>query len=125
RGGGAGQRGGAADRRRGHAGGDLDAERVPGPLRGGDWGRPEQPGADRRGDDRGRVGLDPDESDGGGDEPLDPGDRRGRVRRRRRGRGRRGRGGARGGGEIDGRGGRGDPARVREPGGDRAGLRDG
>src|SRR5581483_10613771 len=115
----------AADRRRGHAGRDLAPERLHGPVGGGDGNRPEQPGADRRGDDRRRLGHDPHEPDGGRDEPLDPRDRRGRLRRGRRGRGRRGRGRARGHGEIHERGRRGDPAGLREPRGDRPRLRDG
>ena len=84
-----GQRGRAADRRRRHAGGDLAAERVHRPVRGGDRHRAEQHRADRRGHDRRRLGLDPHEPDGGRHEPLDPGDHRRRVRRRWSRRGRR------------------------------------
>ena len=73
----------AADRRRGHAGRDLAAQRVHRPVGRGRRHRAEQHRADRRGHDRRRVGLDPDEPHGAGDEPLDPVDRRGRVRRRR------------------------------------------
>ncbi len=73
----------AADRRRGHAGRDLAAQRVHRPVGGGGRHRAEQHRADRRGHDRRRVRLDPDEPHGAGDEPLDPVDRRGRVRRRR------------------------------------------
>ena len=47
----------------------------------------EQPRADRRRDDRRRVGLDSHEPDGGRDEPLDPRDHRRGLRRRRRDRG--------------------------------------
>ncbi len=86
---------GAADRRRRHAGRDLAAERLHRPLGGCDRDRAEQPCADRRGHDRRRLGHDPHEPDGPGDEPLDPRDRRGRLRRRRRDRGRRRRGRAR------------------------------
>ena len=83
------QRRRAADRRRRHAGRDLAAERLHRPVRGGHGDRAEQPRADRRRHDRRRLRLDPDEPDGGRDEPLDPLDHRRRLRRRRRGRGRR------------------------------------
>ena len=82
------QRRRAADRRRRHAGRDLAAERLHRPLGGGHRHRAEQPRADRRRHDRRRLGHDPHEPDGGRDEPLDPVDRRRRLRRRRRGRGR-------------------------------------
>ncbi len=65
------QHGRAADRRRGHAGRDLDAERLHGPVgrRSGHGAR--QHRADRGRDARRSVGLDPHEPDGEGDEPLD------------------------------------------------------
>ena len=47
-----------------------------------------KPGDDRRRDDRRRLGHDPHQPDGQGDEPLGAGDRRRRVRRRGRGAGR-------------------------------------
>ena len=75
------QRRRAADRRRGHAGRDLAAERLHRAVGGRHRDGAEQPRADRRGHDRRRLGHDPDESDGDRDEPLDPGDHRGWVRR--------------------------------------------
>ena len=119
------QRGGAADRRRGHAGGDLAAERLHRALRGGDGDGARQPRADRRGHDRRRLGLDPHEPDGDCDEPLDPRDRRRRLRRRRRGGGRLGRGRARGDRALHHRRRRRDPARLRQPRRGGARLRDG
>ncbi len=80
---GAGRADGAADRRRGHAGRDLAAERGHRAVRRGDGPRAGQHRADRRRHDRRRVRLDPHEPDGQGDEPVHPGDRRGRVRRQR------------------------------------------
>ena len=74
-----------ADRRRRHAGRDLDPERVHGPVRGRGGHRAGQHGADRGGHARRRVRLDPDQADGRRDEPLD----RERVLRRRRHRRRR------------------------------------
>ena len=87
--GGAREHGRAADRRRGHAGRDLAAERVHRAVGGRDRYRAEQHRDDRRRDDRRRVGHDPDQPDGQGDEPLRAGDRRRRVRRRGRRAGRR------------------------------------
>ena len=69
---------------------------------------------DRRRDDRGRVGHDPDQPHGDGDEPVDPGDRRGRVRRDVDGAGRRRR--RRPDGQGDERRGRRDPDGVRATG---------
>ena len=83
RGGGAGQHGGAADRRRRHAGGDLAAQRAHRTVGGGGRHGAGQRGADRGRHHRGRLGLDPHQPDGRGDEPLDPEHRGGRVRRRR------------------------------------------
>ena len=59
----------------------LDAQRVHRAVRSGHRDGAEQPRTDRRGDDRGSVGLDPDQPDGQGDESLDPGDHRRRLRR--------------------------------------------
>ena len=79
--------GGAADRRRRHARGDLAAQRDDRLVgRRGGLGA-EQHRDDRRGHDRRRVRFDPDQLDGQGDEPFHPGDRRRRVRRRRCGTG--------------------------------------
>ena len=78
------EHGRAADRRRRHAGRDLAAERLHRPVRGRHRDRAGQHRADRRRDDRRRVGHDPHQPDGQGDEPLGPGDRRRRLRRRRR-----------------------------------------
>ena len=71
RGGRARRAGGAADRRRRHAGRDLDPERVHGPVGSRRRHRARQHRADRRRDARRRVRLDPHQADGGGDEPLD------------------------------------------------------
>jgi hypothetical protein len=60
----------AADRRRRHAGRDLDAERLHRPLRGGGGLRPRQRRPDRRRDPGRLLGDDPDDGDGDGDEPL-------------------------------------------------------
>ena len=79
----AGPDGGAAHRRRRHAGGDLAAERDDrGVGRGRGFGA-EQHRDDRGRHDRRRVGFDPDQPDGQGDEPLHSRDRRRRFRRRR------------------------------------------
>ena len=83
------QHGRAADRRRRHAGRDLAAERVHRSVGGRDRYRARQHGDDRRRDDRRRLGLDPHQPDGQGDEPIGAGDRRRRLRRRRRRAGRR------------------------------------
>ena len=80
----------AADRRRRHAGRDLAAERLHRPVGGGRRHRARQRRADRRRHARGRLGLDPHQPDGRGDEPLDREHLRRRLRRRhRRGRRRR------------------------------------
>ena len=81
---------GAADRRRGHAGGHLAAERVH-RHRGGDGRlRHRELGADRGGRAGGRVRKHPDQADGRRDEPVAGQHHRGRVRHRgQRGRGRR------------------------------------
>ena len=79
------EHGRAADRRRRHAGRDLASERVHRTVRSRDRNRAEQHGDDRRRNDRRRLGHDPHQPDGEGDEPVGPGDRRGRLRRRRRG----------------------------------------
>ena len=73
--------GGAADRRGRHARGDLVAERADRAL--GRCGRPGagQHGDDRRRDDRRCVRDDPDQPHGHRHEPLDPGHRRGWIRR--------------------------------------------
>ena len=70
----------AADRRRRHAGRDLDPERVHRPERGRGGHGARQHGADRRRHARRRVGLDPHQADGRRHEPLD----RQRVLRRPR-----------------------------------------
>ena len=72
------------------------------------------------GHDRRRVGLDPDQPDGQGDEPLGPGDRRRRVRRRRSPRRRRAPATAPADGALHERRGRRDPALLRAPGRGRA-----
>ena len=83
----------------------------------GSVGRGGRAGAGQHGDDRGRhdrrcVRFDPDQPDGEGDEPVHPGDRGRRVRWQRR-RCRRSDDGDRAHGEVDPRGGRGDPDGVR------------
>ena len=76
----------AADRRRGHAGRDLAAERVHRPRRGGDRLRALEQRADRERHARRRVRDAADDDDGPGDEPLD---RERPLRRVRAGAGRR------------------------------------
>ena len=61
----------AADRRRRHAGRDLDAERLHRPVRGRRRPRARQHRADRRRHAGRRVRLDPHQADGRRDEPLD------------------------------------------------------
>ena len=114
---------GAADRRRGHAGGHLAAERVH-RHRGGDGRvRHRELGADRGRRAGGRVGKHPDQADGGRDEPVAGQHHPGRVRHRgQRDRGGGGRGRA---GPLDRRRRRGHPARLRVQGDHRAGLRPG
>ena len=74
----------AADRRRRHAGRDLDPERVHRPVRRGGRHRAGQHRADRRRHARRRVRLDPHQADGRRDEPLDRQRVLLRLRRRRR-----------------------------------------
>ena len=83
----AGRAGGDADRRRRHAGRDLDPERLHGAARRRGGHRARQHRADRRRHARRRLRLDPDQADGRRDEPLD----RQRLLRRRRHRRRRAR----------------------------------
>ena len=114
---------GAADRRRGHAGGDLAAERVH-RYRGGDGRlRHRELGADRGGRPGGRVRWHPDQADGRRDEPVADQHHRGRVRHR--GQRRRHRRADRRPGPLHRGGRRGDPARVRLQGDHRARLRPG
>ena len=80
--GGAREHGGAAHRRRRHAGGHLPAERPDRPLGGGRRHGAGQRGADRGRHDRRRLGHDPHHPHGRRHEPLDPQHRGGRVRRR-------------------------------------------
>ncbi|EUA53836.1 NAD(P) transhydrogenase beta subunit [Mycobacterium intracellulare 1956] len=81
----AGPDGGAAHRRRRHAGRHLAAQRDDGVVCRGRRSGAEQHRDDRGRHDRRRVRLDPDQPDGQGHEPLDPRDRRRRLRRRRGG----------------------------------------
>ena len=114
---------GAADRRRGHAGGDLAAERVH-RHRGRDGRvRRRQLGADRRRRAGRRVRRHPHQADGRRDEPLARQHHRRRVRHRRHRR--RGGGVRRRAGPLDRRRRRRDPARLRVQGDHRARLRPG
>ena len=112
---------GAADRRRRHAGRDLDPQRLHRPQRRGRRPRARQHRADRGRHARRRLRLDPHQADGRGDEPLD----RQRLLQRPRG-GRADRRGGRGRhGALDERRRRRDPALLRAPRRGRAGLRHG
>ena len=113
----------AADRRGGHAGRDLAAERVHGPRGGRDGLRARLERADRERRPRRGLGNVAHDDDGAGDEPLD---RERALRRVRPGSGgRRYCERGRGHGAGAHRRGRRDPALVRAEGRDRARVRDG